>query len=105
MEGYTNEYDEFLGKVDVAFPSSGKVGSDSSVTDMLAANRSRQRRYRVYTNAKNKYNNFGSSLGITYNIYKKYTVGGNLNYNFFFQTKDGIRDDLVTGVQTCALPI
>src|SRR5438552_16114752 len=27
-------------------------------------------------------------------------------YNvFFFQAEDGIRDDLVTGVQTCALPI
>src|SRR5260364_48593 len=24
---------------------------------------------------------------------------------FFFQAADGIRDDLVTGVQTCALPI
>ena len=24
-------------------------------------------------------------------------------YNFFFQAEDGIRDDLVTGVQTCAL--
>src|SRR5207244_7773862 len=26
-------------------------------------------------------------------------------YFFFFQAEDGIRDDLVTGVQTCALPI
>src|SRR5207244_5856588 len=26
-------------------------------------------------------------------------------YRFFFQAEDGIRDDLVTGVQTCALPI
>src|SRR5258708_26006000 len=25
--------------------------------------------------------------------------------SFFFQAEDGIRDDLVTGVQTCALPI
>src|SRR5205823_11652559 len=25
--------------------------------------------------------------------------------NFFFQAEDGIRDKLVTGVQTCALPI
>src|SRR5438105_8431759 len=25
--------------------------------------------------------------------------------NFFFQAEDGIRDPLVTGVQTCALPI
>src|SRR5258708_30325372 len=28
-----------------------------------------------------------------------------LCYFFFFQAEDGIRDDLVTGVQTCALPI
>src|SRR5258708_10996591 len=26
-------------------------------------------------------------------------------WHFFFQAEDGIRDDLVTGVQTCALPI
>mgnify|MGYP006982521832 CR=1 FL=1 len=26
-------------------------------------------------------------------------------YIFFFQAEDGIRDRLVTGVQTCALPI
>ena len=25
--------------------------------------------------------------------------------DFFFQAEDGIRDKLVTGVQTCALPI
>ena len=29
----------------------------------------------------------------------------NLVVFFFFQAEDGIRDDLVTGVQTCALPI
>ena len=28
-----------------------------------------------------------------------------IGYFFFFQAEDGIRDDLVTGVQTCALPI
>src|SRR5947208_9896340 len=27
------------------------------------------------------------------------------SWRFFFQAEDGIRDDLVTGVQTCALPI
>src|SRR5258708_11477178 len=30
---------------------------------------------------------------------------GDLSVSFFFQAEDGIRDDLVTGVQTCALPI
>src|SRR5258708_34599195 len=28
-----------------------------------------------------------------------------VQFIFFFQAEDGIRDDLVTGVQTCALPI
>src|SRR3989441_8094358 len=28
-----------------------------------------------------------------------------LHFFFFFQAEDGIRDKLVTGVQTCALPI
>src|SRR5207244_7092046 len=28
-----------------------------------------------------------------------------VSFFFFFQAEDGIRDDLVTGVQTCALPI
>src|SRR5258708_30744742 len=27
-----------------------------------------------------------------------------MHFFFFFQAEDGIRDDLVTGVQTCALP-
>ena len=29
----------------------------------------------------------------------------NVNFVFFFQAEDGIRDTSVTGVQTCALPI
>src|SRR5438105_7539773 len=29
----------------------------------------------------------------------------NMFFVFFFQAEDGIRDPLVTGVQTCALPI
>src|SRR5438105_5897081 len=32
-------------------------------------------------------------------------AGTSATNNFFFQAEDGIRDPLVTGVQTCALPI
>src|SRR3989441_8124894 len=32
-------------------------------------------------------------------------MGGRARVLFFFQAEDGIRDKLVTGVQTCALPI
>src|SRR5687767_8830282 len=35
---------------------------------------------------------------------KRDAVTNRVNY-FFFQAEDGIRDKLVTGVQTCALPI
>src|SRR5258708_2527871 len=34
-----------------------------------------------------------------------YDERSSASYFFFFQAEDGIRDDLVTGVQTCALPI
>src|SRR3989441_8463078 len=33
------------------------------------------------------------------------TISFIISYFFFFQAEDGIRDKLVTGVQTCALPI
>src|SRR5205823_8171437 len=33
------------------------------------------------------------------------TVFASVLFAFFFQAEDGIRDKLVTGVQTCALPI
>src|SRR5258708_32040879 len=36
---------------------------------------------------------------------RNYLICMLLNFFFFFQAEDGIRDDLVTGVQTCALPI
>ena len=79
FDAYHNLYSGFLGQVEVSVPTSGKVGQDAGVLDMLT--RSRQDRYRVFTNAKNKYSSYGSSLGLTYNFYKKFTVYGNLNFN------------------------
>ncbi|PSR52018.1 energy transducer TonB [Adhaeribacter arboris] len=98
IDAYTNEYSGFLGQVEVAVPASDKVGTDASVTDMLAVNRSKQTRYRVYTNAKNKYNNYGSSLGITYNFYQKFTLAGNVNYNNIKTNEE--KDVFVTGFNT-----
>src|SRR5258708_16040729 len=43
---------------------------------------------------------FQGEDGIRYDL-----VTGVQTCAFFFQAEDGIRDDLVTGVQTCALPI
>ena len=87
IDAYSNKYDGFLGQVEVAVPATDKIGTDPSVIDMLAANRSKQTRYRVFTNAKNTYNNYGSSLGVTWNFYKKFTVSGNINYNDIVTSK------------------
>lgn len=111
IDFYTNVYDGFLGQVEVSVPyapdaSNTKipgeqvaVGSDDAVIAMLAANRTpRQKRYRVYTNAKNKYTNYGSSFGLNYNFYRKYTVSGNINYNNISENK--AKDVFVTGFNT-----
>ncbi len=102
IDAYGNEYDGFLGQVEVSVPKANtiSVGTDEAVVAMLASNRSQQTRYRVYTNAKNTYNNYGSSLGLTYNFYKKYTLNGNVNYNAISENKQ--KDVFVTGFNTPA---
>lgn len=110
VDAYTNRYEGFLGQVQVYVPIDETVGSDAAVIAMVDRNRDKQaagngnaasngqERYRVYTNAKNTYNNYGSALGITYNFYKKYTVGGNINFN---KMKANKTDDIfVTGFNT-----
>ena len=93
IDAYMNRYEGFLGQVQVFVPKGETVGSDAAVIAMIDRNRDAtaattttaasqgQDRYRVYTNAKNKYTNYGGSLGATYIFYKKFTVSGNLNYN------------------------
>jgi iron complex outermembrane recepter protein len=93
IDAYVNRYEGFLGQVQVFVPKGETVGSDAAVLAMIDRNRDAtiatattaaskgQDRYRVYTNAKNKYTNYGGSLGATYIFYKKYTISGNLNYN------------------------
>lgn len=97
-DAYLNAYSGFLGQVEVAVPNSGLVGSDASVQDMLSTNRTQQTRYRVYTNARNTYRNFGSALGLTYTTFRKYTLAGNVSYNNIVANKE--QDIFVTGFNT-----
>jgi iron complex outermembrane receptor protein len=99
IDAYTNTYTGFLGQVQVDVPKGAIVGTDQAVLNMLDLNRDAgQDRYRVYTNAKNKYRNYGSALGITYNFYQKYTVAGNVSYN---KIKSNTTNDVfVTGFNT-----
>jgi iron complex outermembrane recepter protein len=100
IDAYTNEYSGFLGQVEVAVPQNNavRVGTNEAVVSMLASNRTQQTRYRVYTNAKNTYTNYGTALGLTYNFYRKFTLSGNVSYNTIASNKE--RDIFVTAFNT-----
>jgi iron complex outermembrane receptor protein len=103
-DAYYNIYSGFLGQVEVSVPkdASGSqvaVGSDQAVLAAVRSNRdARQDRYRVYTNARNDYRSYGSTLGVNYNFYQKFTVGGNVNYNNLSANDQA--DIFVTGFNT-----
>ncbi|GAB3237196.1 TonB-dependent receptor [Hymenobacter seoulensis] len=103
-DAYYNIYSGFLGQVEVSVPKNAsgqqvQVGSDDAVLAALATNRAaRQDRYRVYTNARNNYRSYGSTLGVTYNFYQKFTLGGNVNYNALSANDQA--DIFVTGFNT-----
>jgi hypothetical protein len=71
---------------------------DATAATTTTAASNGQDRYRVYTNAKNTYHNYGSALGITYNFYKKFTVSGNVNFNKMKSNQSN--DIFVTGFNT-----
>lgn len=104
VDAYVNIYSGFLGQVEVSVPKNAagqqvQVGSDDAVLAALNSNRAaRQDRYRVYTNARNNYHSYGSTLGITYNFYQKFTLGGNVNYNAL--SANNAPDIFVTGFNT-----
>ncbi|MGZ3847641.1 MAG: TonB-dependent receptor [Flavisolibacter sp.] len=110
LDAYSNNYDGFLGQVQVYVPKGETVGSDAAVLAMLDRNRDAttstagtaasqgQDRYRVYTNAKNTYRNFGAALGLTYRFFKLYTVRAVTNFN---KMRSGEKADVfVTGFNT-----
>jgi iron complex outermembrane recepter protein len=110
LDAYVNQYNGFLGQVQVYVPNGAEVGSNEGVLAMLDRNRDPsagvggnapslgQSRYRVYTNARNTYYNWGSSLAITYNFYGKYAINGNINFNNM--NSSSTTDLFVTGFNT-----
>jgi len=89
FDAYTNIYDGFLGQVNVVVDTAGgqiQAPSISTATSLAAAitknpNSLPIAKYKVYTNAKDTYNNYGASLGITYSFFQKFVLNGAVNYN------------------------
>lgn len=73
---YYNKYKNFIAQVEMNVPSTGKVDS----IPYYLNNKNLQSRYRLYTNSSSVVYNYGGSIGLSYLIGKKYSVGGNLSY-------------------------
>jgi hypothetical protein len=76
---YFNVYKSFIGQVELTKPNSGTIGLNDS-TAYEAYNKTQSKIYRMWTNSTSIVSNQGASLGISYNIYKKYQVSGNASF-------------------------
>jgi len=110
VDAFTNRYNGFLGQIQVYVPNGVSIGTNAGILAMLDINRDPttgsstnapslgQSRYRVYTNAKNIYTNYGSSAGISYRFYQGYTFSGNISFNKL--QAQTTRDLFITGFNT-----
>jgi len=99
-DAYYNIYNNFIDQIEINVPTRGQVGVPNATTGVdstvFAMNdKSKYTTYRMWTNAKSKYYNYGASLGASYNLVKKYTIAG--NYSFSRLDKVDAKD---TGLET-----
>jgi outer membrane receptor protein involved in Fe transport len=83
-DAYYNIYSNFIDQIEIAVPKEGKIGQN--VVDGVDAtvyeieDLKRQTRYRMWTNSKSKYYNYGGSLGISFAAIDRYTFAANVSY-------------------------
>ncbi|MBI1767337.1 MAG: TonB-dependent receptor [Bacteroidetes bacterium] len=83
VDAYYNIYNNFVDQIEISVPNKGQVGQLSNGLDSTifqVADKSKYNTYRMWTNAKSTYFNYGASAGAHYNLYKKFSLGGNVSY-------------------------
>ena len=73
---YYNQYDNFIAQLEMNVPNTSNPDS----IPYYLNDRTKQARYRVWTNSKSTVYNYGGSLGLTYKLSQKYLLNGNLTY-------------------------
>ena len=73
---YYNKYDNFIAQVEVNVPNTAVADS----IPYYLNDKSKQSRYRVWTNSKSTVYNFGGSLGLSYKLVEKYLFSANVSY-------------------------
>ncbi len=77
IDFYYNIYQNFMAQVEASVPKTSSSNTDTIATYLN--DRSKQDRYRLWTNSKSKVYNYGASIGLRYQ-YRNYIVESNLSY-------------------------
>ncbi len=78
VDFYYNQYRSFMAQVEVNLPK-----TQSTIPDSLAiylSDRTKNDRYRLWTNSKTTVFNYGSSAGVRFRFYKEFSIAGNVSY-------------------------
>ncbi len=94
VDFYYNNYKGFIAQVELNIP---KTSNPDSVAFYLA-DKQKQDRYRLWTNSKTTAYNYGSSLGLKYNLYKGFKAIANVTYSRLQRksSNDGLEDGFNT---------
>ncbi|WP_192349784.1 TonB-dependent receptor [Algoriphagus sp. Y33] len=83
VDFYFNRYKNFIDQIEIAVPKTGIIGKEAGGIDPTwfeMESNSLHTRYRMWTNSKSIYENFGTSVGISYNFYRKMVISGNYSH-------------------------
>ncbi len=84
VDAYYNIYNNFIDQIEISVPNNGQVGQLSNGVDSTifqVADKTKYKTYRMWTNSKSTYFNYGATAGVNYNFYKKFNVSGNVSYS------------------------
>ncbi len=94
VDFYYNRYNDFIAQVEMNIP---KTSIPDSIPFYLN-DRTKQDRYRLWTNSKTRAFNYGAGLGIRYNVLSNFKITGNLTYAKLQRktSNDGLEDGFNT---------
>jgi iron complex outermembrane receptor protein len=91
---YYNRYNNFIGQIELNVPGTTKPDS----IPYYLNDKTKQARYRVWTNSQSVVYNIGGSLGLSYRLWQKYILTGNVSYAKLQRTanEDALEDGFNT---------
>lgn len=94
IDFYYNKYTNFIAQVEMNIPKTSKPDS----IPFYLYDRTKQDRYRMWTNSSTTAYNYGSSLGLTYTFLKNFKLTGNVTYSALQHksSNDGLEDGFNT---------